>query len=471
MIVYKPVEVTSANLISTTLFDVVPDAFNAGTTYAVDQYVSVAGALGAMLIYKSLQAGNLNNPPASSPTFWAYSSTIYSDFVQGSGYSLGAVVYDPTTKCNFQSIAENNNGVLDPIGSPPWLNIGVNASTLPGTFNAGTTYALGDYVYVTLSSPGGGPFGQLDTLVKHFVFKSLQAGNLNNAPSFLGSTAYWEAQIDFPVPWNKDVNYSAGRVVYTPDGKLWKTTIGCRGVTPVEPYKVTWVNIGTANKWAAFDAESSSQSKASGSLVFTVAPGVVDAVALLNAEADLVQVVVREGLGGAVIYDQSSGVLGNLITDWWEYFHSDLFIGRRQILFNDLPLSANAHITVTLTGANIALGDCVFSRGRELGLTAFGLQVGIRDFSVVTEDGFGGQKFNKRRNRKTMKSREWIPRDIFNRTFTVLSDLPATPCVWVAGDIGDLNEALMIKAWYKDFTTEIAGPYELYTSLELEGLT
>jgi len=197
----------------------------------------------------------------------------------------------------------------------------------------------------------------------------------------------------------------------------------------------------------------------------------VDAVALLNAEADLVQVVVREGLGGAVIYDQSSGVLGNLITDWWEYFHSDLFIDRRQILFNDLPLSANAHITVTLTGTNIALGDCVFSRGRELGLTAFGLQVGIRDFSVVTEDGFGGQKFNKRRNRKTMKSREWIPRNTFNRTFTVLSDLPATPCVWVAGDIGDLNEALMIKAWYKDFTTEIAGPYELYTSLELEGLT
>jgi hypothetical protein len=469
MIVYKPVVVDESNLISTTLVDVPLNPWYSGGTFAIGYVVSVSEN-GGYSFYESLQNSNTNNPPASSPLWWAYRSFTYAAFSQGSSYPINSIVYDPVTKGLYRSIAENNNGVLDPIGSPPWFNIGVNASTLPAVFNAGTTYALGDYVYYTASTLGG-TFGQPDTLIRQFVFKSLQAGNLNNTPNFLNDTAFWSRQFDFPVPWNKDINYAATRVVYTTDAKLWKTTSGCKGVTPADSYKVTWVNIGTVNKWAAFDAESSSQSKASGSLVFTVAPGVVDAVALLNAEADLVQVVVRDGLGGAVIYDQSSGVLGNLITDWWEYFHSDLFIDRRQILFNDLPLSANAHITVTLTGTNIALGDCVFSRGRELGLTAFGLQVGIRDFSVVTEDGFGGQKFNKRRNRKTMKSREWIPRETFNRTFTVLSDLPATPCVWVAGDIGDLNEALMIKAWYKDFTTEIAGPYELYTSLELEGLT
>lgn len=470
MIVYKPEEVTSANLISSNLFDAPINPWYIGGTWNIDNYVSVLTSTG-YAFYKSLQNSNTGNDPATSPTWWAYSSSSYATFSQGGvGYGVGAVVYDAATKSNYLSITENNNSTLDPVGSPPWLYIGVNASTLPAVFNAGATYALGDYVYYTLSVLGGS-FGQPNTLTRQRVFKSLQAGNIGHYPDFSIDTAYWAQQLDFPIPWVNDIFYPAGQVVYTTDNKLWKTTLGCKKITPADNYKAAWVNIGTANKWAAFDAETNSQSKASGSMVFTVAPGVVDAVALLNAEADLVQVVVREGSGGAVLYDQTSGVLSGSITDWWEYFHSDLYIDRRQILFSNLPLSANAHITVTLTGGAIALGDCVFSRGRQVGLTGFGLQVGIRDFSVVTENGFGGQKFNKRRNRKTMKSHEWIPRDIYNRTFTLLSDLPATPCIWVAGDIEDLNEALMLKAWYKDFTTEISGPYELYTNLELEGLT
>jgi len=473
MIVYKPVPVTDANLISSTLFDTPYNPWYSGGTYALDSYVSVSTSSG-YAFYKSLQNSNVGNDPATSPTWWEYSSSTYPDFQQGLGYGVDVIVYDPVTKNNYQSITENNNGVLDPIGSPPWFYVGENASTLPAVYNVGTTYALDDYVYYTLIVSGGA-FGQPNTILKHFVFKSLQAGNVGNYPSFVGVDAFWQAQVDFPVPFTSSVVYGAGRVVYTPDSKLWKTTSGCKGVTPAETYKTTWVNIGTGNKWAAFDAESSSQTQAAGGLVYTVAPGLVDSVILMNAEADLVHVVVRDGLGGAIIYDQSSDVLSSIsggdIGDWWEYFNPDFYASRRQVILTGLPLNANAHITVTLTGESISVGDLIFARGRTLGLTGFGLQVGVRDFSVVTEDRFGGQEFNKRRSRKRMTSREWIPRDIFNRTFSLLSDLTATPCVWVAGDIADLNEALMVKAWYKDFTTEINGLYELYTNLELEGLT
>lgn len=477
MIVYKPEEITSAKLIASTLFETAPSAFDVGTTYALDAYVAVAGALGRIDIYKSLQAGNTGNAPAVSPAWWAWSSFVYQPFQQGGGYDLDFVVYDPATRKNYKSIAEYNNGVLDPVSNPPWLQVGTNTSTLPAAWSAATTYSIGDRVLLTLAmTPGTAIFGDpSDVVIYQKIWVSNINGNLNLEPDpyppYL-PPGPWTEDKTHPVPWVKTVSYAAGRVVYTTDGKLWKTSTGCKGITPADSYKATWVGVGAANYWAAFDAESSSQSIGAQKMEFTVAPGVVDAVILINAEADLVEITVREGLGGAIIHQASSGVLGNSITDWWEYFHSDLFIDRRQVRFDGLPLSANAHITVTLTGATLALGDLIFSRGREIGLTGWGLQVGIKDFSVIKEDeNFGATTFVKRRNRKRMESREWIKKDQFNRTFSLLSDLTATPCVWVAGDVEELNEALMLKAWYRDFTTEINGKYELYTSLKLEGMT
>ena len=68
MKVIQPLTITEDNLIESNLYDVAPALYNAGTTYALGAYVGVAGTLGEILIYKSLQASNTANTPASSPT-------------------------------------------------------------------------------------------------------------------------------------------------------------------------------------------------------------------------------------------------------------------------------------------------------------------------------------------------------------------------------------------------------------------
>jgi hypothetical protein len=468
MIVYKPIEVTAVNLISTNLFETAPALYPTGAPFAVDSYTAVAGLLGKIKIYKALQPDAGGHAPDVSPTYWVYSSSTYQIYNTYTTYGLGVRVIDPLTHKVYQSAAADNYArPFDPVANPAWLSLGKAAAYVaPPLWLANTAYVVGairaDRVYYP------NPFGGADNYDED-IYRCITAHTSGTFGPRAISNPNWEKAVDFPRPFVLGKTYGNGYRVIDTDSSLYQS-LRDNNNSPFDNKKA-WAEAGICNKWAAFDAETNSQSKSNTSMTFTIAPGVVDAVILLNAEADLVNVVVREGLGGAITFDKTSGVLGASVTDWWEYFHSDLFIDRRQILFSGLPLSINAHITVTLTGASVALGDCIFSRGREISLTGFGLQVGVRDFSVVTEDGFGGQKFNKKRNRKRMSSREWIPKEIFNRTFTLLSDLPATPCVWVAADIDYLNEALMLKAWYKDFTVEIPGSYELYTSLELEGLT
>ena len=488
MIVFRPLEITNTNLISTSLFETSAITWSAGDTYSIDTYVSVVGTLGELLIYKSLQNGNIGNIPSSSPTWWVYSSSIYEQFDQGKAYPFGYQVYDSATKGLYKSVTENNINVLDPLTNVPWFQIGTNTSTLPSEWDAATTYNIGDRVLLTLTVPPtavvlGDPS---DIMVYQKIWVSNINGNLNLEPD--PNPPYlppgpWTEDKTHPVPWVKTVGYADGRVVYTPDNKLWQTTLGCQGIIPSLTYSTTWVKVGTTNKWAAFDQTTSSQAKANNLMTFTVSAPQIDSVILMNVIAETATVTVRDGLGGTIIYTETRDLLAasnsSTITDWWEYFNAnfDVLSSSTNVLFKDLPISANSYVTVTLestdaasTTDNIFLGDLIFSRARELSLTNYGLQTGIRDFSVVTEDGFGGQTFNKRRNRRRMNTREWVTHDQFNRTFRILTDLPATPCIWLAADVDYLSEAMMIKAWYKDFTAEIVDVNAIFANLELEGL-
>lgn len=470
MNVYKPESITAAKLIASTLFETAPAVYAAGTTYALGAYAAVAGALGRIDIYVSLQAGNIGNTPVSSPTFWAYSSYTYEIYDANKVYPNLYRVINPTTHRVFESLSNLNTNNLT-IGAARWVFRGIAVNNGVSEFNANieSHNGSGGYTvigenYLTNAVVGVGNQTQFRA--------DLYKATIDYAGACPGADWTYQSSVTGTYGlWNPKRRYGIGYLVVDYSKNIWQSAIANNlNYDPTSASK--WQDVGPSNYWAAFDTESFSQSTGSGLMTFTIAPGVVDTVALINAEADLVEITVREGLGGAIIHEASSGVLGNLITDWWEYFQSDLFIDRRQIMFKGLPLSANAHITVTLTGATLALGDLIFSRGRNLGLTGFGLQVGIKDFSVIKEnEDFGTTTFVKRRNRKRMDCREWIPKDQFNRTFTVLSDLPATPCVWEAGDVNELNEALMLKAWYKDFTTEINGPYELFCNLKLEGMT
>jgi hypothetical protein len=110
MNVIPPLTITDTTLTSSTAIEIAPAAYNGGTTYGAGATVSVAGLLGALDCYTSLQASNVGNLPASSPTWWAYSGTTYAAYAGGTTYGLDVRVIDPVAHNVYQSLVASNVG-------------------------------------------------------------------------------------------------------------------------------------------------------------------------------------------------------------------------------------------------------------------------------------------------------------------------------------------------------------------------
>lgn len=113
--------VTDAQFTGTTLPEVPPAAWSSGTTYGLAATSSVAVGGNAFDVYESLQVGNANHAPASSPTWWKLRGRTYGAFVLGS-YAKGDIVVDPSTHLEYESqVAANTAPLTD---TAAWVLLG-----------------------------------------------------------------------------------------------------------------------------------------------------------------------------------------------------------------------------------------------------------------------------------------------------------------------------------------------------------
>jgi hypothetical protein len=110
MKVIPPLTITDAMLTYSPAWEAGPAAYNSGTTYALNNYVSVAGAAGLVTVYKSLQSGNIGHAPASSPTWWVSLGNVYQDYSGAATYTLGDFVQDASAHIVYESLQAGNIG-------------------------------------------------------------------------------------------------------------------------------------------------------------------------------------------------------------------------------------------------------------------------------------------------------------------------------------------------------------------------
>jgi hypothetical protein len=103
--------VTSASLTSDVL-ETPPSAYNAGTTYADGNQVSVFSGTNntTATMYESLAGSNTGNTPSSSPSWWKPLGTAYLAYNAGTNYSAGAIVTDTTNHLLYESLLGSNTG-------------------------------------------------------------------------------------------------------------------------------------------------------------------------------------------------------------------------------------------------------------------------------------------------------------------------------------------------------------------------
>ena len=271
--------------------------------------------------------------------------------------------------------------------------------------------------------------------------------------------------------WSVGTAYVTGnRVILASTHRRYEALAASTGVNPSsDPTK--WLDLGPTNRWAMFDARVGTATTRTASLQAVLAPGAVDAVALIDTDAEGATVTLTVDGVTAYTRTQSFNLGGNAIDNWFSWFFEP--IGRRSsLLFLDVPVYANGVVSVTVIRDNpadtVSCGTLLMGRQFSIGDTEHGVDIGIIDYSRKETDQFGVISVVERAYAKRMTARVVMQTDAVDDVHRNLAALRATPVLWIGSET---FESLTVFGFYKEFSIDLAYPTVSYCSLTIEGLT
>ena len=250
-------------------------------------------------------------------------------------------------------------------------------------------------------------------------------------------------EADYPA-WEAGTSYALGaRVIKTATHRIYESAaIGNLGNDPAGESGL-WIDVGPTNRWAMFDQALGTATTRADGISITLAPGAIDALALLDVVGTSVRV---QAPGG---YDQT------------------IPVDAKSTTFLDLP-GVVGNVIVTVSGAgDVAVGTLLVGKVAELGITEESPTAGITDFSRKEVDDFGEATVVQRAWAKRMSTRALIRTDAIDLVADRIAAVRARPVLWI-GDSG--KDSLTIYGFFKDFSIEV-GETISKVSLSIEGLS
>lgn len=169
------------------------------------------------------------------------------------------------------------------------------------------------------------------------------------------------------------------------------------------------------------------------------------------------------------IYFREYSLNETLVDNWYDYFYQDYTL-LSEAIFQNVPSYTRTRITVSVVGDIVRCGIAFAGSSYPLGTTQYGASAGIIDYSKKETDEFGTTTFIRRAFSKRMNVNIILPSSDLYRVQKILSDIRATPCVWI-GSEDEIYRPLVMYGYYRDFNLEIPYPEYSYCSLQIEGLT
>ena len=233
-----------------------------------------------------------------------------------------------------------------------------------------------------------------------------------------------------------------------------------------------WSLVGPDNTHAMFDGQVSTATTSSSPLVVTIAPGIVNSLALVGLIGSDVTVELRDAGASPPIYSRTIDLDGTVLVDWYMYFFEP-FVQLGEVVLTDIPPYANGEITVTLnSGGDVAIGELIVGTVYELGTADLeqGATVGIIDYSRKdTDPDTGKTTFVRRAFSKRMSGQFLLSNTQINEVQRILADIRAVPSVFIGSEVSDYSP-LIVYGFYRDFSIDIAYPTKSFCRLEVEGL-
>lgn len=242
---------------------------------------------------------------------------------------------------------------------------------------------------------------------------------------------------------------------------------------PDAPGSTFWALVGPDNTHAMFDGQVSTATTSTTPLIVTIAPGIVNSLAMVGLVGSEVTIEVTDGGASPPVYTKTINLDGSIILDWYMYFFEP-FVQLGEVVLTDLPPYLNAEITMTLTsGGNVAIGELIFGTVYELGEDGMeqGASVGIIDYSRKDTDvETGVTTFTRRAFSKRMSGQFLLENTRLNAVQRILADIRAVPSVFIGSEAVDYSP-LIVYGFYRDFSIDIAYPTKSWCRIEVEGLT
>lgn len=270
--------------------------------------------------------------------------------------------------------------------------------------------------------------------------------------------------------WAAPTAYSVGnRVIRVATHSIFERLVAGTTATAPEADAVNWLRVGPTNRWAAFDQAVGTRTSASESLSFSIAPGVVRGLALLDLDTESATVVMT--VDGEPVYSRTVDPIQTQESceTWYDYFF-EAIQRRTAIILTDLPPYAEGIITVTLAGvgSTVSIGTCAVGTVYDLGTVLIAPRIGIIDYSRKVTDDFGATSINERAYARRMSLDVSMPTASVDLATARLARVRARPVVWVASPRFD---SLSVYGFVKDWSVSIPGQITSTCSLEVEGLT
>lgn len=256
--------------------------------------------------------------------------------------------------------------------------------------------------------------------------------------------------------------------------KIYESLIGSNLNKQPDVNLTSWLDLGASNKTAMFDLQVNTQTTATTSLTVVFQPGTsFNSLAFLNIIGSSITVTVKDSPSGTVVYTSTINLDNSSINiiDWYSYFFEDFDVVTEAVFMN-IPPYNNGTVEVIITastGAPVAIGTCVVGTAIELGNTQYGLNYGIRDYSIKETDEFGNTKFVKRAFSKRMSPKLDVENLRLNYVSKALENLRATPTVYIAVD-DPTYAGTIVFGFLKDWNIEVSYPSHVMISIEIDGL-
>ena len=233
-----------------------------------------------------------------------------------------------------------------------------------------------------------------------------------------------------------------------------------------------WSDQGATNRWAMFDDKVGTVTRSSGaSLTVDLDFGRCTGFALFGIDATTLTAEVFDSTD-ALIWSQSVDLTRNpLITSWLDYF-TEPIDARTEFVATGLPLYSVSRLRITLTkpAGTVGVGNCVIGRERFIGMTKWGAEVGMSDWSRRATDSFGNTYLKPGNWAKNNRLDLHVENSQVDVVFSALVSLRGMPTVFI-GDNRDVGfNALTVWGAIADFRIVIPGPSVSACSLEIQGL-